>query len=188
MTPSALLPLLLAGAVPVVPTVPTVVPAGAPSVTSSTIPAPIAPLAPPDPVKCDNRPVIMVVEGTIRDAARLATYAEAIRASGLYPRLGGYYIMNPRPVAVFEGEAPPQRSVLAVRFPCLALARAFWNSKTYREKIIPLRSNPSAGDFTVTVHLELPLPPYMQGRVTPSTFAADAGSMTGIEQVEKGAR
>ena len=152
------------------------------------MPTPVAPLPPPDPVKCDNRPVVMLIEGTIRDSARLAAYADAIRSSGLYQRLGGYYLINPRPVAVFEGEAPPQRSMLAVRFPCFAHARAFWNSKAYREKIIPLRSDPSAGDFTVTVHLELPIPPYMKGRVTTPTFSADAGSMIGIDQIEKGAR
>lgn len=170
MSPRALLPLLLLGAAP------------------PPLPSPIAPMAPPDPVKCDNRPVIMLVEGTIRDAKRLSAYADAIRASGLYQQLGGYYLVNPRAVAVFEGAAPPERSMLAVRFPCLANARAFWNSKTYREKIVPLRTNPSAGDFIVTVHLELPVPAYMQGRVAPAAYAPDAGSLAGIAQVREGAR
>ena len=150
--------------------------------------APAAPLAPADPVVCDNRPVVMLVEGTIRDSARLAAYADAIRASGLYQQLGGYYLVNPRPVAVFEGEVSPQRSMLAVRFPCLAHARAFWNSKTYRDKVVPLRSNPSAGDFIVTVHLELPVPDYMKGRVSSAAYSAKAGSMAGIEQIVSGAR
>lgn len=155
---------------------------------SPPVPAPTAALPAPDPVVCDNRPVVMVVEGDIKDAKRLAGYAEGIRNSGLYQKLGGYYLVNPRPVATFEGSAPPTRSILAVRFPCLAHARAFWNSRTYREKLIPLRTNPSAGDFTVTVHLELPLPDYMKGRVAPARFTRNAGSMVGIDQVGEGAR
>lgn len=155
---------------------------------SPPVPAPTVVLPPPDPIVCDNRPVIMVVEGDITDAKRLAGYAEGIRNSGLYQKLGGYYLVNPRPVATFEGSVPPTRSILAVRFPCLAHARAFWNSRTYREKLIPLRTDPSAGDFTVTVHLELPLPDYMKGRVAPASFARNAGSMAGIDQVSEGAR
>ena len=146
------------------------------------VPPPTVALRPPDPVKCDNRPVIMVIEGDIKDAKRLALYAEGIRASGLYQQLGGYYFISPRPVATFEGDAPPTRSILAVRFPCFAHARAFWNSRLYRERLIPLRVNPSAGDFTVTVHLELPPPPYMRGLVADGGYADKAGSMAGIAQ------
>ena len=152
------------------------------------VPPPTAALSPPDRERCDNRPVVMIVEGHIRDEKRLADYAQGIRASGLYQQLGGYYLISPRPVAVFEGRPPPDRSMLAVRFPCLAHARAFWNSRTYREKLVPLRSNPSAGDFTVTVHLELALPDYMKGRVAQATYGARAGSMAGIAQVTEDVR
>ena len=152
------------------------------------VPSPTAALPPPDPKRCDNRPVVMIVEGQIRDAKRLADYAQAIRESGLYQQLGGYYLVAPRPVAVFEGSPPADRSMLAVRFPCLAYARAFWNSHTYRDELLPLRSNPSAGDFTVTVHLELALPDYMKGRVAEPTYGAHAGSMAGIAQVTENAR
>jgi uncharacterized protein (DUF1330 family) len=155
---------------------------------AAAVPSPVAAHVPPDPIKCDNRPVVMVVDGRIKDAKRLGAYAAAIRSSGLYQKLGGYYVVNPRPVAVFEGAPPPERSILLVRFPCLAHARAFWNSRAYREKIMPLRLNPSAGDFTVTVHMELPQPDYMAGRVSSGAFAPDAGSMTGIAQVEKDAK
>ncbi len=144
----------------------------------AVITAPATAVLAPDPVKCDNRPVVMMVEGRTRDAKRLAVYAAAIRASGLYQKLGGYYLFNPRPVAVFEGVSPPERSVIAVRFPCFAHARAFWNSKEYREKIVPLRSNPAAGDFVVTVHMALPVPDYATGQ----------SSMDGIAQVGEGAR
>lgn len=144
----------------------------------ASVTAPASPLPPPDPDKCDNRPVVMIVEGRTRDAKRLGIYAAAIRASGLYQKLGGYYLINPRPVAIFEGASPPERSVIAVRFPCFAHARAFWNSREYREKIVPLRSNPPAGTFTVTVHMELPAPDY----------AAASHSMEGIPQITEGAR
>jgi uncharacterized protein (DUF1330 family) len=155
---------------------------------AAAVPSPLAGQTPLDREKCDNRPVIMVVEGRIRDAKRLSSYAAAIRSSGLYQKLGGYYVASPRSVAVFEGAPPPERSILLVRFPCLAHARAFWNSRMYREQIMPLRLNPSAGDFTVTVHMELPQPDYMTGRVGPAAFAPDAGSMAGISQVDKGAK
>ena len=150
---------------------------------STLVPSPTAAVAPPDPLRCDNRPVVMIVEGTIMDAKRLAAYAAAIRNSGLYEKLGGYYLLNPQPLATFEGASPSSRSILAVRFPCFAHARAFWNSRTYREKLMPLRSNPSAGRFVVTVHLELAPAPYMTGRVASGAFAPDAGSMEGIDQV-----
>ena len=144
----------------------------------AVVAAPALPVSPPDPVKCDNRPVVMMVEGTTKDATRLGVYAAAIRASGLYEKLGGYYLVNPRPVALFEGVSPPERSVIAVRFPCFAHARAFWNSREYQEKIVPLRSNPAAGNFIVTVHMALPVPDY----------AAGPSSMDGIAQIEKGAK
>ena len=152
------------------------------------VPSPVVAAAQPDPARCDNRPVVMIVEGDIKDAKRLANYAEGIRNSGLYQRLGGYYLVNPRPLATFEGSAPATRSILAVRFPCFAHARAFWNSRLYRETLVPLRSNPSAGDFTVTVHLELAPPPYMNGRVTTGEYRADTVSMTGIDQISQGRR
>jgi uncharacterized protein (DUF1330 family) len=135
-------------------------------------PSPAAGGTPPlDPNVCDNKPVVMIVEGKLKDRERLAGYAKAIRDSGLYEKLGGYYINNPRTVAVFEGTPLPERSILLVRFPCYAHARAFWYSKEYQERIVPLRQNPSAGDFTVTVHAENAVPAYLGGRLTPGSYA-----------------
>ncbi len=59
---------------------------------------------------------------------------------------------------------------LIVRFPCLANAEAFWNSRVYREEILPLRLAPSAGDFIVRVYPEAPLPDDMAGRVGGNTY------------------
>jgi uncharacterized protein (DUF1330 family) len=148
----------------------------------SPVPALPAPL---DPIKCDNRPVIMVVSGVIHDRARMAIYAKAIRDSGLYPHLGGYYVNNPSSIATFEGTPPENATTLIVRFPCLAHARSFWYSQIYQEKIIPERLNPVAGTFSVTVYEENALPPYMVGRVTPGKYAGNQAEaiVTGIEKV-----
>jgi len=128
------------------------------------------PARPPEP--CAGLPVVMIVTGPTHDAARMRAYGEAIGRSGLYQRLGGYYLIKPRPVAVFEGSPPANLTTLAVRFPCLANARAFWNSDTYQRELKPLRLNPSAGDYLVTVYEEAALRPDMVGKV------GDAGYLT----------
>ncbi|WP_439533905.1 DUF1330 domain-containing protein [Polymorphobacter sp.] len=117
------------------------------------------PHAPPAPGVCDDKPVIMLVAGDITDRERVLAYGKAIRDSGLYDKLGGYYMNVPRVIDTFEGTPGPRDSMLMVRFPCLAHARAFWYSKEYQEKLKPLRLNPSAGTFTVTVYPEAAPPP-----------------------------
>lgn len=114
---------------------------------------------------CDNQPVLMVVAGPTHDRARMQAYAKAIADSGLYQKLGGYYVNIPRPLATFNDPAPAGYTTLIVRFPCLANARAFWYSKEYQEKIKPLRLNPSAGDYIVTVYAEAPVRPDIAGKV-----------------------
>ncbi len=153
--------------------------------TVPVVPKPVLTAKPLDPFKCDNRPVIMVVSGLIHDRARMAVYAKAIRDSGLYPILGGYYLNNPRSVATFEGTPPENATTLIVRFPCFAHARSFWYAKIYQEKIIPERMNPAAGTFTVTVYEENPVPPYMAGRTEPGKYVgAQAGTIIdGIAKV-----
>lgn len=126
----------------------------------ATAPEPAAPAGP----SC-NQPVLMVVAGPTHDRARMLAYGKAIADSGLYQRLGGYYVNLPRPIATFEGDPPAGHTTLIVRFPCLANARAFWNSKEYQERIKPLRLNPPAGDYLVTVYPEAPLRPDMAGKV-----------------------
>lgn len=145
------------------------------------LPLLVAVATPEAPPPCD-KPVYMVVAGPTHDRVRMQTYARAIFESGLYQKLGGYYINAPVPVATFEGDVPATQATLIVRFPCLANARAFWYSKAYQERIKPLRLNPSAGDYTVTVYAEIPLRPDMAGKVGNAGYAAtfDAG---GIEQV-----
>jgi uncharacterized protein (DUF1330 family) len=131
---------------------------------------------------CEGPPVIMVVSGPTHDAPRMRAYGEAIAKSGLYQKLGGYYLNVPRPIATFEGETGSNHTLLMVRFPCLANAKAFWHSRDYQERIKPMRLNPSAGDYSVTVYPEAPLRADLTGKVTPPLYLQrfDAG---GIEQV-----
>jgi uncharacterized protein (DUF1330 family) len=136
----------------------------------------------PTPEACNNDPVYMVVAGPTHDRARMQAYAKAIADSGLYQKLGGYYVNSPRALATFEGEPPPGYTTLIVRFPCLANAKAFWYSREYQERIRPLRLGPSAGDYIVTVYPEIPQREDMEGKLGKNgyleKFPAD-----GIEQV-----
>ncbi len=146
----------------------------------------IVPLAPPPPGPgalpdsnapppsndlCDE-PVLMVVAGPTHDRARMLAYGEAIARSGLYRQLGGYYVNSPRPLATFEGDPPQGYTTLIVRFPCLANAQAFWNSRVYQEEILPLRQNPAAGTYHVTVYPEAPLREEMVGQVGDNGYRA----------------
>ncbi len=135
---------------------------------------------------CDNKPVYMVVNGLTLHRDRMMAYGKAIQDSGLYATLQGYYLNSARPVAVFEGTVPPNYVTLIVRFPCLAHARSFWNSKVYQEKIRPMRLNPSAGDFTVTVYAAAELPAYMKGKVKSGDYRMKGTDdvLRGIPQVD----
>ncbi|MEY2885109.1 MAG: hypothetical protein RL490_2833 [Pseudomonadota bacterium] len=133
-------------------------------------PAALAPAVNAD--VCDGKPVIMLVSGLVHDRDRILRYGEAIRASGLYEKLGGYYIASPRSIATFEGSPPPNQSVLMVRFPCYAHARRFWYSEIYQKQLVPLRQNPSAGDFTVTIYPEIPPPPAVAAQLNPGGYKA----------------
>jgi uncharacterized protein (DUF1330 family) len=130
-----------------------------------------------------NAPVIMIVSGPTHDRARMLAYGKAIADSGLYQKLGGYYVNVAFPQEIFEGEAPKGYVNLIVRFPCLANARAFWFSKEYQQKIKPLRLNPSAGDYIVTVYPEAPLRADMVGKVGNNAYRA-AFPADAVAQVE----
>ena len=137
------------------------------------------PMAPMVAEICDNKPVLMVVYGPMHDRARMVAYGKAIADSGLYKKLGGYYLNAPRSAAIFEGMPT---SMIIVRFPCLANAKAFWNSKDYQERIKPMRLNPSAGDFTVAVYPEIPVREDMVGKVGDNGYRA-VFSADGIAQI-----
>jgi len=135
---------------------------------------------------CEGPPVLMIVSGPTHDSARLRAYAKAIGKSGLYQKLGGYYLNAPRPIAVFEGAAPKNLTTLVVRFPCLANARAFWNSRMYQEAIKPMRLDPAAGDYLVTVYPEVPIRADLAGKVGSSAYL-ERFDANGVEQVQSNA-
>ncbi|MEM7764258.1 MAG: DUF1330 domain-containing protein [Pseudomonadota bacterium] len=122
------------------------------------------------PAESPCEPVVMVVTGVTHDRQRMADYARAIADSGLYPSLAGYYMNDLRPIDIFEGTLPANHSTLMVRFPNLEAARHFWFSSTYQNEIRPLRLNPNAGDYTVSVYRESALPAYMADKWSPGQF------------------
>ncbi|WP_298334945.1 DUF1330 domain-containing protein [uncultured Erythrobacter sp.] len=138
---------------------------------------------PPPQATCDQ-PVIMVVTGLTLDRERMGQYARAIAESKIYEELGGYYLNIPRTLEIFDGTEDPRHTTLNVRFPCLENARAFWYSKTYQETILPLRQNPSAGDYSVRVYPEAPLREDMVGKVGDNTFVSEFPA-DGVEQIER---
>lgn len=115
----------------------------------------------------------MVVAGKTLDRARMGQYAKAIADAGLYPKANGYYLNVPRPIEVFEGNVADNHATLMVRFPSLEAARTFWNSDEYQNEIKPLRLNPPAGDYTVTVYKEAELPLYMKDKVGSHGYICD---------------
>lgn len=123
---------------------------------------------------CAAEPVVMVVAGDTLDGQRMRKYANAIAESGLYDELAGYYVNDPRPIAVFEGDVSDRYATLMVRFPSLQAAHDFWNSEVYQNTIKPLRLNPSAGDYTVTVYREIDLPQYVATRAVAARYTGDA--------------
>ncbi|MFN4112505.1 MAG: DUF1330 domain-containing protein [Sphingomonadaceae bacterium] len=142
---------------------------------------PSAALPPPPQSTCDE-PVYMVIAGQTHDRARMMAYGKAIADSRLYERLGGYYINQPRPLATFEGEPESGQATLIVRFPCIENARAFWYSREYQDTIRPLRLDPSAGDYLVTVYAEAPLRPDLVGKVGDAGYR-ETFDPAGVEQV-----
>ncbi len=101
-----------------------------------------------------NEPVLMLVMGSLSELGFAKpegapmSYGEALRASGLYERLDGFYLLAGRPLEVFEGDWTQRDMALVAEFPCLEAARAFYWSKAYQE-IISLRAG--AGDFFLGV-------------------------------------
>lgn len=135
--------------------------------TAAAVPA----LPPNDRViSCDDKPVYLVVAGPTLDRTRMLAYGKAIADSGMYQRLGGYYINSPGAFDLLEGTPPKGYTTLIVRFPCRANALAFWNSRTYQETIKPMRLNPSAGDYTVSIYPETALRGDMVGKVGTSDY------------------
>ena len=100
----------------------------------------------------ERQPVIMVIAGETLDRERMAAYSKALADSGLYARVGGRYLNEPRPIEVLEGDPSDDHVILAVHFPSECAALKFWHSDIYQTEIKPLREDPPAGDYTVTLY------------------------------------
>ena len=123
---------------------------------------------------CDSeKPVIMLVAGRTLDAQRMRDYAIALGSSDLYPNARGYYLNIPRPVRVLEGTPDDDDVALMVRFPSECSAVNFWYDEFYQTEIKPMRLNPSAGDYVVTLYNEADLPPYMAGKVGDNGYISE---------------
>lgn len=123
---------------------------------------------------CDSeQPVIMLVAGRTLDAERMRDYAIALQQSDLYPNARGYYLNNPRPVRILEGDPDVNDVALMVRFPSECAAVSFWYDDFYQSEIKPLRLHPSAGDYVVTIYNEASLPPYMAGKVGDGSYLTE---------------
>ncbi len=103
-----------------------------------------------------ERPVRLLVFGTVQDRQAFGAYARALMASGLYERTGGYWLAASPVLEVFEGEPAPGRGVVISHFPCIEAAREFWFDEQYQNEIIPLRQDVS--EFEVLVLPGIPKP------------------------------
>lgn len=101
-----------------------------------------------------REPVLMLVLGALSERGFAKpegapmSYGAALRASDLYGRLQGHYLLAGRPLEVFEGDWTHRDMALVAEFPCLEAAQAFYWSRAYQE-ILPLRAG--AGDFFLGV-------------------------------------
>ena len=94
-----------------------------------------------------DRPAYLLVTARISDPVKMAAYAGALAASGLYPRHGGRYLFVGKAAMALEDW--PGDSVVCAVFPSRAAAQAFWDDPEYQTAIKPLRAG--AGDFHVAI-------------------------------------
>ena len=99
---------------------------------------------------CSQKPVVMVVDGVTSDPQQMAIYGQALKESGLHQRAGSYYLNDPRPLRILEGNRSQNHVTLLINFPSECAALEFWNSPVYNQKIRPLREN--AGDYTIELY------------------------------------
>jgi len=85
-----------------------------------------------------SRPAFLVVIARVHDPVRMAAYARALAASGLYARHGGHYEFIGRASEPLESW-DSGTSIVCARFPGIAAAHAFWHDAQYQSEIKPLR-------------------------------------------------
>lgn len=94
-----------------------------------------------------DRPAYLLVTARVTDPVKMAAYARALAASGLYPRHGGRYLFVGK--AAIPLEDWPGDSVVCAIFPSRAAAQAFWDDSEYQMAVKPLRAG--AGEFHVAI-------------------------------------
>ena len=99
---------------------------------------------------CSQKPVVMVVDGVTDDRKQMAVYGQALKASGLHQNAGSYYLNDPRPLRILEGNRNQNHVTLLIKFPSECAALEFWKLPIYNQKIRPLRKG--AGDYTVELY------------------------------------
>ena len=99
---------------------------------------------------CSQNPVVMVIDGVTNDRQQMTIYGQVLKESGLHQYAGSYYLNDPRPLRILEGNRDQNHVTLLINFPSECAAIEFWNSPIYRQKIKPLRKN--AGDYTIELY------------------------------------
>lgn len=94
------------------------------------------------------KPVYLLLTARITDARKMAAFAKALDASGLYSAHGGVALIDGQPVNRLEGWPDGVGAVL-VRFPSRTAAESFWFSAAYQNDLKPLRRG--AGTVQVAI-------------------------------------
>ena len=94
----------------------------------------------------------MLVAGRRLETRRMRDYAITLQQPNLCSNARGYYLNNPRPKQILEGEPDVNDVVLMVRFVSKCAAVSFCYRGCYQNEIKPLRLNPFARDYVVTFY------------------------------------
>jgi uncharacterized protein (DUF1330 family) len=95
-----------------------------------------------------EKPAYLLVTARVTDGVRMAAYAKALAASGLYARHGGHYLFLGKPAVQLE-DWQEGTSIVCAHFPSRAAAEAFWRDAQYQDDVKPLRAG--AGEFHVAI-------------------------------------
>ena len=63
---------------------------------------------------CSQDPVVMVVDGVTNDREQMAIYGQALKESGLHQHAGSYYLNDPRPLRILEGNRDQNHVTLLI--------------------------------------------------------------------------
>jgi uncharacterized protein (DUF1330 family) len=105
-----------------------------------------------------SQPVDMIILSIVHDVERYQAYRSSLVELGTLEQFGGKVLaVGTRLEAepdMLEGDWPDDRHSFVIRWPCAAVAHAFWQSETYQTKNLPLRVG--AGEFNVALFPAVP--------------------------------